>query len=247
MNPLYLALLLALLPASAAARTFFHEFGTIAEEGGAVAHTFELPAAPAGAVQSVVGAASGCPCLAVDYPRRPVAAGKPLSVTVTFDPARQQGHFTKTAWLRLSGGRRDTLVVTGTIRRTRPRVATDGYPADFGLGLRLDRPAIDFGTVRPGQRRTVTVEVLNAFEAGMSLDLRPAGPDSALIAIPYGLKLPPASASRLQATLALPAAPTAASPAPAPAQPRSLDCCLIPYVNGLAADTIPLRARLAAP
>ncbi|MDE7442758.1 MAG: DUF1573 domain-containing protein, partial [Muribaculaceae bacterium] len=120
------AIVLALLFPVSASAVHHHEFGTIKEEGGTVSHTFVLPAASS--PQTILHAFPGCPCVKVDYPRQTVKAGEPINVTVIFDPEKQKGHFTKSVYLRLNDNRRDTLVITGTIERTRPLIDISGYP-----------------------------------------------------------------------------------------------------------------------
>lgn len=46
---------------------------------------------------------------------------------------------------------------------------------DNSLGLCLDRKTIDFGTMRAGTEKTLTIPMANSYQIGMELDLRPAG------------------------------------------------------------------------
>lgn len=226
-------LLILFTSLSLSGRTFRHEFGAIREDGGVVSYTFSLPVAGSKPL-SVVGAMSGCPCMKVDIPKRPVAPGSSLKVTVSYDPERQQGHFTKSVYLRLSGGLRDTLMVTGTVTHLRERYDKRAYPADFGLGLRLDRRTIDAGTVHPGSTRRVEVPLINSFEAGMSLDFRVEGRDRAMVTVPYGLCLKPVAKSKIIVIFTV----------PTDAARSKLNARLIPMVNGIEADPIPVTARI---
>ncbi len=227
-----LFLISAAMPAGICAATYHHEFGTIAEDGGVVAHTFTLPAG--NAPLSVIKAFPGCPCITVDYPKRPVKAGEPLKIQLKYDPERQNGHFTKSVYLRLSGDRRDTLVVTGTVKRIRPRVDPAKYPYEYGLGLRLDRKAIDFGTMRPGTARTLTIPMANSYQIGMELDLRPAGNDSTMLDIPFGLKLQPETKSQFKVTLSVPADAPKSAP----------ELYVRPVIHGVEVDSIPVKVRI---
>jgi hypothetical protein len=220
-----------LLPALCSAATLHHEFGTIIEDGGVVSHTFSL--APGKTALSVINAFPGCPCVKADYPKRPVKAGEPLNVTVTYNPENQQGHFTRSVYLRLTGERRDTLVITGTVKRVRPKLS-DEFPNEFGLGLCLKMTSIDFGTMRPGEVKTLTIPMANSYQASMSLDLQPAGADSTMIAVPYGLKLRACTRSEFKVTLAL----------PKDAKPGKPDVSLQPVINGCLVDRIPLKVRI---
>lgn len=243
MNPYFLKCLLAfsaIIAATGASATVYrHDFGTVAEAGGAVTHKFTLPAGSD--ALSVTGVRSGCPCVTVDYPRRPLKAGVPLDVTLRFDPGRQQGRFVKSVYLRLSGGRRDTLVVTGSVERTRPRIDISGYPADFGAGLRLDRAVIDFGRVRRGTKKEITVPLMNAYEVGMNLDFSVGGRDSSMVTVPYGLKLAPLGRSEIKIVISVPDSVAGMSGNSARYVP---DIFLKPEVNGYPCFRIPVNASV---
>lgn len=244
MNSYLLKCLLALsvaaaLSLGASAAVYRHDFGTIVEDGGVVAHRFALPGGTASLSVTVVR--SGCPCVTVDYPHRSLDAGVPLDVTLRFDPGRQQGHFVKSVYLRLSGGRRDTLVVTGNVERARTRIDISGYPADFGAGLRLDRAVIDFGRVRRGEKKEITVPVMNAYEVGMNLDFSVGGRDSLMVTVPYGLKLGPLGHSEIKVVIDIPDSLSGMSNGCARYVP---DIFLKPDVNGYSCFKIPVRASI---
>ncbi|WP_295730802.1 DUF1573 domain-containing protein [uncultured Muribaculum sp.] len=221
-----------LIPCAMSAATYHHEFGTIAEDGGVVSHTFTLSSGDKPI--SVVNAFPGCPCVTVDYPRRLVKGGEPLKILLKYDPERQKGHFTKSVYLRLSGGRRDTLVVTGTVKRLRPRVDPSRYPNEFGLGLCLDREFIDFGTMRRGTAKTLTIPMANSYQIGMALDLRPQGRDSSMLSIPFGLKIGPESLSQFKVSLSIPGDAPEGTPR----------CHIRPVIHGVEVDSIPVRVRI---
>lgn len=230
----------AIIAATGASATVYrHDFGTVAEAGGAVTHKFTLSAGRD--ALSLTGVRSGCPCVTVDYPRRPLKVGVPLDVTLRFDPGRQQGHFVKSVYLRLLGGRRDTLVVTGNVERARPRIDISGYPADFGAGLRLDRAVIDFGRVRRGEKKEITVSLMNAYEIGMNLDFSVGGRDSSMVTVPYGLKLAPLGHSEIKVVIDIPDSLSGMSNGCARYVP---DIFLKPDVNGYSCFKIPVRASI---
>ncbi len=80
--------LLSALPLGLSSATYHHEFGTIAEDGGVVSHTFTLPAGTS--PLSVINAFPGCPCISVDYPKRPLKAREPMKITLKYNPERQK-------------------------------------------------------------------------------------------------------------------------------------------------------------
>lgn len=228
MNKL-ITLIICALPFASSARTFHHEFGEIKEDGGVVEHTFVIPAEKK--AQLVVNAFESCPCVKVKYDKGGVPAGKPLKIVLTYDPVKQKGHFTKPVFLKLSDNRRDTLVVTGTVKRTRPVIDRTGFTEHFGMGFMIDRARIDFGRVKAGSAKTVKVPVLNSYEAGMALDLEPKGRGAEMLTVPYGLKLGPGGKSRFELRLVVPA--TAAA--------GVYEAELVPIVHGMKVDPVPVK------
>lgn len=225
----FITLIICALPFVVNARTFHYEFGEIKEDGGAVEHTFVIPAEKK--AQSVVNAFVSCPCVKVKYDKAGVAAGKPLKIVLTYDPVKQNGHFTKPVFLKLSDSRRDTLVVTGTVKRTRPVIDRTGFTEHFGMGFMIDRAQINFGRVKAGTKKSVFVPVLNSYEAGMALDIEPKGKGAEMLTVPYGLKLGPGGKSRFEVRLAVPA--TAAA--------GVYEAELVPSVHGVKVEPVPVK------
>lgn len=222
----------AALPLLSEAETYRHDFGTIREDRGPVSHVFTLDAAPA--PFAIVKVLPGCPCVKADCPKTPAKKGEKMKVTLRYDPARQNRHFTKSVYLRRSDGKRDTLTVTGTVIATSEPYDRRKYSADFGMGLRLTTPRIDAGTLRRGLAKTVTVDMINSYEAGMNLDLLPAGRDAAMLTIPCGLRLPPMKEAKIRIVISV----------PADARPGKLEAKLQPTVNGRTIDPIPVTGTI---
>lgn len=214
-------------------RTLSHDFGTIDEKAVAT-HQFVIPAAKK--QQVIVRTNVTCPCTKVDYPRRPVPAGQPVKINLRFDPSEQKnGHFTKTVYVYYGDNRRDTLVVTGTVKRQRPRVDTEGYPHDLGLGFRMKTRSIDFGTMRPGQTKTLEVPMMNGYENVMPLNIDPSGAQASWLKIPYGMKLRAGQRATFKIILTI----------PADARPGSTpDLSITPSIFTAPIDPIPVRVKI---
>ena len=76
-----------------------HDFGTIAENGGAVSH--EVSFTNTGdAPLMIVNASASCGCTRPDFPKKPIKAGKSDRIKVTFLPAGRPGEFNKTVTIR---------------------------------------------------------------------------------------------------------------------------------------------------
>ncbi len=228
MNKL-ITLILCVLPIAAHGRTFHHEFGVVKEDGGVVEHTFIIPAEKK--AQSVVNAFVSCPCMKVKYDKGGAPAGKPLNIVLSYDPVKQHGHFTKLVFLKLNDSRRDTLKVTGTVKRTRPVIDRTGFTEHFGMGFMIDRAEINFGRVKAGSTKMITVPVLNSYEAGMSLDLEPTGKGSEMLSVPYGLKLGPGGKNRIEVRLCVPKS----------AAPGVYAAELVPVIHGVKVEPVPVK------
>ena len=233
MKKLLLFLSVLLCWTGLSARKLTYDFGVIEAEKGAVSYQFRLPAAKR--TQTVVRTRNGCDCVRSEYPRRPVAAGKTVDITVTYDPTDQKGHFSKPVYVFYGDNRRDTLVVSGVVKRSRPKIDVSAYPTDLGGGMRIQTKTVDFGTMRPGQTKTVTVRMINSYEVGMQLDVKPAGEQASWLKIPYGLKLKGGQQAEFKVTLTVPAdARRGAKP----------DLVLYPVINGMDRTLIPVSVRV---
>lgn len=231
----HIALLLLALATTtvAAAKTYTHDFGTIKEDGGVVKYRFVLTAAKR--TYAITHAFPGCPCIKAEYPKSAVKPGQRLAVTVSYDPANQSRHFTKSVYLYRSDNQRDTLMVTGTVKRTRPTVDKEKYPYAFGLGLRLKTDGVNVGTLRPGRMKVVTFDINNSYEAGMHLDISATGRDASMINIPAGLILSPKQEGKFKIVVSV----------PSNAKAGKIDATLRAIVNGKEIDPIPLKGTIA--
>lgn len=214
------------------ARTYHHEFGTIAEDGGVVTYTCQLDAAKA--PYAITHVVPGCPCVRVEYPRATVKRGERAKIKIIYDPANQYRHFTKSVYLRRSDGVRDTLMMTGTVKMTRKKVDVNEWSADAGRGLRLRKLPVDCGSMVAGSTRVVSIDVKNGYEAGMGLDLRPTGANAAMLNVVSGLRLGPLQQGRVRVAVTIPRSR---------ARGR-VTLELTPTVNGVDCSPIPLQVMV---
>lgn len=230
MYKIFLAILLVIITAPAiSARTYRHDFGTVDMAAGPVNHKFQL--APSKTPVSILKAFPGCPCVKAEYSKQPFKAGQPIDVTYTLDPKGIKGHFTKSIYLRLSDGRRDTLRVTGTVTGS-IETPVKKYPYPFGMGFQLKTPKINLGKVARGTKKTITIPFVNGYEAGMMLDIVPQGRDASMLFIPYGKKIGPITESEFTIIINI----------PADAKRGKIEAQLLPVINGFKVDPVPVTA-----
>lgn len=93
-----------------------HDFGTIAEMGGAVKCEFEFTNT-GDAPLAIVSAVASCGCTHPVYPKEPVKPGKKGVIKVTFYPEGRVGEFSKDIKLRTNanGQKRVVLKITGVV------------------------------------------------------------------------------------------------------------------------------------
>ncbi len=92
-----------------------YNFGTIAERGGKVSHTFEFTNT-GDANLVIVDATADCGCTVPEYPAQPIAPGKKGKIKVTFDPIYRPGSFTKVVTVRSNAKQKKARVkITGTV------------------------------------------------------------------------------------------------------------------------------------
>lgn len=76
-----------------------HDFGTIAEESGAVSHEFTF-ANTGDAPLMIINASASCGCTRPEFPKKPVKPGSNDKIKVTYLPAGRPGEFNKTVTLK---------------------------------------------------------------------------------------------------------------------------------------------------
>lgn len=172
------------IPDDSAARpplVFRHEawdFGTIAETGGAVEHTFRFTNhGPKPIVVVRVGVT--CGCMKPAFSQAPVAPGGSGEIRIVYDPADRPGAFDKAIYVYVDGDRRMTLRIRGSVV-PRPRTDADRFPAELGGGLRLSAKEVNFRMVEQRHERRLTLRCLNTSQAEMRLGAELAGAASYL-------------------------------------------------------------------
>ena len=119
------ALFIGILSAAAQSPVRFdettHDFGTIAEDGGIVAHTFRFTNISSEPLV-IVNASASCGCTKAEFSRKPVKPNATGEIVVRFDPMNYPGMFARKVTILTSAGRLpEQLTVSG---RVTPRIKT---------------------------------------------------------------------------------------------------------------------------
>ena len=149
-----------------------HDFGTIAEDGGTVEHTFSCINALSKPVV-ILDITGGCSCTEAKYSRQPILPGKATDIAITFDPMNQpEGRFTRKVVITTSEGR-SVLTITGDIT-PRTKSIEEQYPMVLGNGVRIEANHHAFGYVEHGLAIGSSIGIINTSDHEISLLLVPA-------------------------------------------------------------------------
>ena len=149
-----------------------HDFGTIREEGGVVAHRFvakncsEKPLV-------LLNVVASCRCVKVEFQRKPILPGGKTEVVVRYDPRNHSGAFSKDVGVYTSDrSRAATLTVAGVVE-PRARSVEERFSIDAGEGLRLSTTLVSFSYLYIGHEVHAAVGYANTTDKPLNIELRP--------------------------------------------------------------------------
>lgn len=153
------------------------DFGTVAEDGGKVSHTFGFVNSGQEPI-SIDRVNASCGCTTPEYPRRVIQSGERGAITVTFDPMGYPHDVSKSVVVISGGGKNhDMLTLKGYVT---PRVKTveDEYPYDMGGGFRIDAATVAFRQIGQGRSSSMVVRYANTSDREVRLEVTAADPES---------------------------------------------------------------------
>ncbi len=146
-----------------------HDFGKINEADGRVTTVFSFKNE---GMQPLVlsNVRASCGCTTPKWTREPIEPGQTGEITVTYNPSGRPGRFQKTITVT-SNATEGTkkLTIKGEVI---PKTATpvDMYPVKMGnLSMKLN--VADFGTVKKGVNKTVSIEYANKTNAAVTVSM----------------------------------------------------------------------------
>ena len=176
-----------------------HDFGKINEADGRVTTVFTFK--NEGMEPLVLSnVRASCGCTTPKWTREPIEPGQTGEITVTYNPSGRPGRFTKTITVT-SNATEGTkkLTIKGEVI---PKTATpvDMYPVKMGnLSMKLN--VADFGIVKKGVNKTVSIEYANKSNAAVTVSLY-AGQGTDFMAFNLSMeKLEPNQTGQLQILL----------------------------------------------
>ena len=139
-------------------------FGSIREESGPIAHTFEATNRSE-YPEVILDVTSTCGCTKPLFTRRPVRPGDTTAVTVRFNPAGQSGLIDRTLVVYGSGNRViERLRITGRVE-PRARTIEERFPIVAGEGIHLTNNFLPFETLPHGRETGAEIGIANDSES----------------------------------------------------------------------------------
>lgn len=166
-----------------------HDFGTIQERDGKVSHTFVFT--NTGAKPVVISEVNAwCGCTSAEYTKSPVLPGRQAKVTVTYNPNRRPGKFSKEVVVMFNDGALYTRVwVKGNVVGYLHPV-TEDYPYAFGDGLYLGYRVLPFVCTKQGAEAHIDQRIANDTDKEMTVEFRRV-PNNRVLKMPDRITLKP--------------------------------------------------------
>lgn len=136
------------------------DFGRIRELDGPVEHTFTFT--NTGRQPFVIEkVAVSCGCTTPVFSKDPVRPGQSGTITVRYDPTERPGEFSHDIHIGSRRGKNKNVIhIRGEVI-PRPRSVEEDYPFTLADGLRISLLSLNFGTIRQGETKSLTVGYVN--------------------------------------------------------------------------------------
>ena len=147
-----------------------HDFGTIAEEGGAVEHTFMAKNSSKQPIV-IVSTSVSCGCTKTEFLRKPILPDSTVAVKVIFSPMNYPGAFARKVVVVTSEGiAPQQLLIKGHVT-PRPKSIEERYPIVLGGGIRIATNAHHFAYIEHDKRTQSTFDIVNTSKRSVTLNI----------------------------------------------------------------------------
>ncbi|PWJ44702.1 DUF1573 domain-containing protein [Sediminitomix flava] len=144
-------------------------FGDIKEENGPVTHIFKFKNSGNAPVK-LTSVKASCGCTTPKWTQDPVLPNKDGEITVSYNPKKRPGAFTKTITVRSTGDPELTVLrISGKVSPS-PKGPKDIYPMEIG-NLRFKTTYISFGKVFHDQSDTSSTVLYNQGSQPIKIDM----------------------------------------------------------------------------
>lgn len=168
--------------------TTHHNFGTLAEDGGAVQHTF-IGKNDTNSPIVILDVSVGCGCTKAKYSQKPIAPNQSFEVDIIYDPMHQaEGLFYRKLIVHTSAGN-IPLTISGDIIPRKKSIA-EQYPLLLSNGVRLESNSYTFGYIEHNHSTRSSIGIINTSTKPVDISIIPTTPSS-LIEVHYPTTLQP--------------------------------------------------------
>lgn len=179
-----------------------YSFGSIKEEDGKVTHRFYFRNRGSKPV-AISDIHSACGCIGKLVNDKPVPPGGRGEILISFDPAYQQGFFSKEIVVLSNNNREYNRVwVEGNIIPGHRPVEHE-YPYAFGSNLHLRLKVMAMGYLMPGQSRSMQLHYANESDKAIQLSFRVLDPAPGL-QLPASIEIGPKGRGEVAVNYRLP-------------------------------------------
>lgn len=177
---LLLIALFTLLYGELSAKIYFekknHDFGIIAEDGGAVECDFVFRNTSSAPVV-IVAVNSSCGCTKAEFSRKPIMPDSNSVIKVVFNPMNYPGKFARKITIVTNDGVLDErLLVTGVVM-PRKKSVEEQYPIIMGEGVRAVANAHSFGYIEHGKMVQSVFELVNTSDRSVRISIENPYPE----------------------------------------------------------------------
>lgn len=166
-----------------------HDFGTIQERDGKVSHTFTFTNTSTKPM-AISDVNAWCGCTTAEFTKSVILPGRQGKVTVTYNPNRRPGKFSKEVVVMLNDGALYTRVwVKGNVEGYLHPV-TEDYPYAFGEGLYLGYKVLPFVCTRQGAEAHIDQRIANDTDKEMTVEFQRV-PNNRVLKMPDRITLKP--------------------------------------------------------
>jgi hypothetical protein len=146
-----------------------HDFGKINESDGRVTTIFEFKNEGMSPLV-LTNVRASCGCTSPKWTREPIEPGQSGQITVTYNPSGRPGRFQKTVTITSNAMEATTkLYIKGEVI-PKPAQQADQYSIKMGE-LSLKRKNINFGSVRKGSPKQISIEYANTTQEPITVEL----------------------------------------------------------------------------
>lgn len=147
------------------------DFGTIAEDGGEVSHTFNFKnVSPSPIV--IINATTTCGCTVPQYSKRPIASGAEATMEITYDPLYRPGRFVREVKIYTSVSPEPEIIkIVGDVT-PRKKSVQESHPYLLGDGVRINSLYGFLQNISPSAPRSYLFEVINTADQSRQITIK---------------------------------------------------------------------------